>query len=52
MKSQDRLSLLRRFTPSESGTYVCTMPGCGVKTREDGFCPTHNIPLRLRKAKS
>lgn len=51
MKNQDRLALLRRFTPATRGQYECTMPSCGVKTKEDGYCPTHGIPLRLVKAK-
>lgn len=52
LKNQDRLSLLRHFTPATPGKYECTMPTCGVRTKEDGFCPTHGIPLRLAKAKT
>lgn len=51
VKNQDRLSLLRRFTPPARGRYECTVPSCGVKTKEDGYCPTHGVPLRLVKAK-
>lgn len=51
MKSQDRLNLLRFFTPTPRGSYECTHPDCKVKTKEDGFCPTHNVPLRLVKVK-
>lgn len=51
MKSQDRLNLLRHFVPSTPGRYACTHPDCNVKTKEDGFCPTHNVPLRLVKVK-
>lgn len=51
MKTKKRLHLLRRFTPPVPGTYVCTVPGCSVKQRDDGFCPQHDVPLRLLKHK-
>lgn len=52
MKSEKRLRLLERWTPPTPGKYVCTVPGCGVKEKQDGFCPTHHdIPLRLKKYK-
>lgn len=49
-KSADRLAVLQRATPPTPGTYVCTVPGCGTKERQDGFCPVHDLPLRLLHA--
>lgn len=50
-KSGERLNLLQRYTRPNRGTYVCTVPGCKTKAKEDGFCPTHDgVPLRLLKA--
>lgn len=49
-KSAERVSLLQAYTKPNRGAYVCTVPGCSTKTKQDGFCPTHNIPLRLLKA--
>ena len=50
MKDPERLELLKEkiVTP---GTYVCTVPGCPTKQEADGFCPTHDVPLRLLKRK-
>lgn len=50
-KSAERLRLLERFTKPNRGVYVCTVPACAVKAKQDGFCPTcDGIPLRLLKA--
>lgn len=50
-KSAERLRLLKRVTGPNRGVYVCTVPGCKVKAKQDGFCPTcDGIPLRLLKA--
>lgn len=43
------LDLLRRATPPTPGTYICTVPGCKVKQHDDGYCPSHGVPLRLTK---
>lgn len=50
MKRPERLQLLEQkiITP---GTYECTVPGCPTHRDEDGFCPTHDVPLRLLKRK-
>lgn len=47
VKDQTTLQWLKRATPFTPGTYVCTVPGCKTKEKQDGFCPTHNVPLRL-----
>ncbi|HVM13987.1 MAG TPA: hypothetical protein VM287_06630 [Egibacteraceae bacterium] len=50
-KSAARVKLLERATRPNRGAYVCTVPGCKTKSKDDGFCPTHDgIPLRLLKA--
>ncbi len=49
MKDATTLQWLKRATPFTPGTYVCTVPGCKTKEKQDGFCPTHNVPLRLVK---
>lgn len=49
MKDEQTLNWLRQAIPFTPGVYVCTVPGCTVKEKQDGFCPTHNVPLRLTK---
>lgn len=47
MKNEQRMQFLSRAVPSQRGKYACTVPACKTKAKKDGFCPTHDIPLRL-----
>jgi hypothetical protein len=37
--------------PPTPGTYECPKPDCRHKQKADGFCPSHDLPLRLLRYK-
>lgn len=46
-KAPERLRFLARAVGPTPGTYHCTVKGCKTVAKQDGFCPVHDVPLRL-----